>query len=233
MLTIRRAEERGHFDHGWLDTKHTFSFGRYYDEAWTGFGALRVINDDIVAPGAGFGEHPHRNMEIVTWVLEGALAHGDSLGNAKTLRPGWAQAMTAGRGIRHSEFNGSKKEPVRLLQIWIEPREEGTEPRHEDREFPAAKRTDALCLIASGDGADGSLEIGQDARVYVGTIGEGVEVKAGLGEGRRGWVQVARGSARVNGEALAEGDGVGLEREAEIVVRGGMGGAEVMVFDVP
>ena len=178
MIRVRRASERGHFDHGWLDTYHTFSFSRYYDPRQMGFRSLRVINEDRVAPGRGFGTHPHEDMEIVTYVLDGALAHRDSLGTGSTIRPGELQRMTAGTGIMHSEFNPSETEPVHLYQIWLLPEREGLEPSYEQRAFPEEERHNRLRLVASPDGRDGSLTIRQDARLYLGSLDGGREVCA-------------------------------------------------------
>jgi redox-sensitive bicupin YhaK (pirin superfamily) len=190
MIRVRRASERGHFDHGWLDTFHTFSFARYYDPGHMGFRSLRVINEDRVAPGRGFGTHPHEDMEIVTYVLSGALAHRDSLGTGSTIRPGELQRMTAGTGITHSEFNPSDAEPVHLYQIWLLPEREGLEPSYEQRAFPEDERRNRLRLVASPDGQDGSLSIRQDARLYLATLDGGREASHELAPGRHAWVQV-------------------------------------------
>ena len=193
MITIRHAGERGHFDHGWLDTHHTFSFADYHDERHMGFSDLRVINDDVVQPGQGFGTHPHRDMEIVTYVLEGELLHRDSMGNGSVIRPGEVQRMTAGTGVRHSEENASREQPVHLLQIWILPGQRGLTPGYEQTAFPEAERRGKLRLVASPDGALGSVTIHQDARMYATLLARGEEVRLPLAPGRRAWVHVARG----------------------------------------
>src|SRR3954469_3116803 len=199
MIRVRKASERGHFDHGWLDTYHTFSFSRYYDLRHMGYRALRVINEDRVAPGRGFGMHPHEDMEIVTYVLDGALSHRDSLGTGSTIRPGELQRMTAGTGITHSEYNPSDSEPVHLYQIWLLPEREGLEPSYEQRAFPEEERHNRLRLVASPGGEDGSLTIRQDARLLLGTLDEGREVSHGLTPGRHAWLQVLRGDVTLNG----------------------------------
>jgi redox-sensitive bicupin YhaK (pirin superfamily) len=231
MIQIRKAAERGHFDHGWLDTRHTFSFADYFDPAHVGFRALRVINDDRVGPGEGFGMHGHRDMEIVTYVLEGALEHRDSMGNGSVLRPGELQRMSAGTGIRHSEFNPSGTEPVHLYQIWLLPERAGLTPSYEQRGFSAAERQGRLRLVASPDGADGSLAIHQDARLYLSTLGEGQAVSHALRPGRHAWLQVLRGQAALNGQPLTEGDGAAVSEEKELDIRSDKG-AEVLLFDL-
>ncbi len=193
MIRVRKASERGHFDHGWLDTRHTFSFSRYYDPRHMGFRALRVINEDRVKPGKGFGAHGHEDMEIVTYVLSGALAHRDSLGTGSTLRPGELQRMTAGTGITHSEFNPSPTEPAHFYQIWLLPEREGLEPSYEQRAIPEEERHNRLRLVASPDGSDGSLTIRQDARLFLATLDGEREVSHDLPSGRHAWVQVLRG----------------------------------------
>lgn len=232
MITVRRSSDRGHFDHGWLDTFHTFSFGRYRDPNHMGFRSLRVINDDVVAPGAGFSEHGHSDMEIVSYVVSGALAHKDSAGHEGLLRPGDVQRMSAGTGIRHSEFNGSRAEPVRLLQIWILPDRAGHEPRYEDRRFPEGERRDALRLIVSRDGRDGSLDVHQDAEIRAGLLSPGARVTRAVREGRHAWVQVVNGSLSVNGVSLERGDGASASEERELEIVAGDGGAEVLVFEL-
>ncbi len=231
MMHIRRAEERGRYDYGWLDTAHTFSFNTYLDPEHMGFRALRVINEDRVQPGEGFGMHGHRDMEIVTVVLEGALEHKDSLGSGSVIRPGRVQRMTAGRGIRHSEFNPSPTEPVHLYQIWILPEEEGLAPSYEERTFDPAERPGRLRLIASRTGEDGSLTIHQDARLYQASLRPGDSLAHELKPGRHAWVQVLRGGARVNGERLKAGDGAALSGEARLTLAGD-GDGEVLVFDL-
>jgi len=231
MIRLRKAEDRGHADHGWLDTWHTFSFADYHDPEHMGFRALRVINDDVVAPGRGFGTHPHRDMEIVTYVLEGALAHKDSMGNASTIVPGEVQRMSAGTGVLHSEFNHSKTDRVHLLQIWLLPDRVGIEPSYEQTFFPDEEKLGRLRLVASPDGADGSVTIHQDARLYATLLEPGQEVAHDLAPGRHAWVHVARGRASLNGHALAAGDGAAVSAEERLVLRG-EGRAEVLLFDL-
>jgi redox-sensitive bicupin YhaK (pirin superfamily) len=231
MIHIRKAAERGHFDHGWLDTWHTFSFADYFDPAHMGFRALRVINDDRVEAGQGFGTHGHRDMEIVTYVLEGALEHRDSMGNGSVLRPGELQRMSAGTGIRHSEFNPSRTEPVHLYQIWLLPARNGLMPSYEQRGFSGAERQDRLRLVASPDGADGSLTIHQDARLYLSTLGAGQAVTHALPPGHHAWLQVLRGQVTLNGQSLTEGDGAAVSAEKELQI-GSDDGGEVLLFDL-
>ncbi|HEY8503025.1 MAG TPA: pirin family protein [Gemmataceae bacterium] len=231
MIQVRRSAERGHFNHGWLDTFHTFSFAGYYDPDHMGFRALRVINEDRVRPGAGFGTHGHRDMEIVTYVLEGALQHRDSMGNGSVLRPGEFQRMSAGTGVEHSEFNPSDSEPVHLYQIWLLPDRRGHEPSYEQKDFPEAEKQDRLRLVASPDGRDSSLTIHQDAFVYLTRLGDGREVAHALGPGRHAWLQVLRGGAGLNGQPLEAGDGAAVSGEAGITLRG-RGDAELMLFDL-
>lgn len=232
MITIRPSQERGHFDHGWLDTWHSFSFGAYRDPAHMGFRALRVINDDVIAPGAGFAEHGHANMEIISYVVSGALAHKDSAGHEEVLGPGDVQRMSAGSGIRHSEYNGSREHPTRLLQIWIRPDREGHEPRYDDRAFSVHPRPDQLRLIVSRDGRDGSLDMHQDADVYAGAFSPGVETRHALAPGRHAWVQVVRGEVQLNGVTLGPGDGASVSDETELALRVGRDGAEFLLFDL-
>jgi redox-sensitive bicupin YhaK (pirin superfamily) len=233
MIQIRKAAERGHFDHGWLDTYHTFSFSRYYDPRHMGFRALRVINEDRVSPGKGFGTHPHENMEIVTYVLEGGLAHRDSLGTGSVIRPGELQRMTAGTGITHSEANPSPVVPVHLYQIWLLPDREGLEPSYEQKAFPVAERTNRWRLVASPEGADGSLTIRQDARIFLATLEPDREAFHTLPEGRHAWVQVLRGTVELNGGMLSAGDGAAVSAESGLAIRGGaLSGSEVMLFDL-
>ena len=231
MHQIRRSDDRGHFDHGWLDTRHTFSFGEYRDPRWNRFRALRVMNEDRVAPGAGFGSHPHRDMEIVTYVLAGALEHKDSMGNGEVLRPGEFQRMSAGSGILHSEFNPSADEPAHFYQIWLLPREKGVEPSYEQKRFDEAERKNRLRLVASPDGAEGSLTINQDARVYLSTLDEGAAVTHDPADGRHAWLQVLRGGVEIAGESLEAGDGIGVSERRSIEVRGAAD-AEVLLFDL-
>jgi redox-sensitive bicupin YhaK (pirin superfamily) len=231
MITPRYAEQRGRVNLGWLDSRHSFSFGDYFDPAHMGFGALRVINEDHVAPGAGFPEHPHRDMEIITYVLSGAVEHRDSMGNVETVRPGEVQRMTAGTGVRHSEYNPSPREPLHLLQIWLLPDRAGHRPGYEQRAFPSDGRHGELRLVASPDGAGGSLSVHQDARLYAAVLDEGQSVTHPLADGRRAWVQVARGAVTVNGETLYAGDGAAIEQEASVTVAA-LSGAEVLLFDL-
>ncbi len=233
MITIRRWADRGHFDHGWLDTRHTFSFADYHDPAHMGFGVLRVVNEDRVLPGQGFGRHGHRDMEIVSWVLDGELAHRDSTGGEGVLRPGEVQRMSAGTGVQHSEFNGSSTRPLHFLQIWIVPDARGHPPSYEQKVVPEAERRGRLALLASPDGAGGSTTIHQDARVYVTNLGAGEQASLAIGQGRRAWVQVARGRLSVNGQALDAGDGAALVDEERVRLEGLEGTAEALVFDLP
>jgi redox-sensitive bicupin YhaK (pirin superfamily) len=219
MIQVRRTGERGHFDHGWLDTYHTFSFARYYDPRHMGFRALRVINEDRIAPGRGFGTHGHDNMEIVTYVLDGALAHRDSLGSVGTIRPGELQRMTAGTGITHSEFNPSDTRPVHLYQIWLLPERERLEPSYEQKAFPEEERRNRLRLVASPDGQGGSLSIRQDARLFLASLEEGQEVSHELAPGRHAWLQVLRGGISLNGLALSAGDGAAGIAESDLTIR--------------
>jgi len=233
MITVRRAGDRGRFDHGWLDTSHTFSFASYHDPAHMGFRVLRVINEDRVAPGEGFGKHGHRDMEIISWVLEGALAHRDTTGGEGVLRPGEVQRMSAGTGVAHSEFNGSAEAPVHFLQVWIQPDRPGHAPSYEQVAIPEAARRGRLALIASPDGADGSTTIHQDARVYATLLAPGQRVEHALAPGRHGWVQVARGDVELDGRVLSAGDGAALTGEAAIRLAGRGPLAEALVFDLP
>ena len=229
MMKIRRAEERGRYDHGWLDTAHTFSFNTYVDPEYMGFRTLRVINEDRVQPGQGFGMHGHRDMEIITVVLEGALEHKDSLGTGSVIGPGRVQRMTAGRGIRHSEFNPSATEPVHLYQIWILPERAGLTPSYEEQTFDSAAQHGKLRLIASRTGEDGSLTIHQDARLYLASLHAGESAVHEVKPGRHAWVQVLRGGVRVNGETLKAGDGAALSEEARVAVEGA---GELLLFDL-
>lgn len=230
MMQVRKAADRGRAAFGWLDSRHTFSFGEYHDPAFMGFGPLRVINDDRVAPGGGFGAHGHRDMEIVSYVLDGALAHKDSLGTGSTIRSGDVQRMSAGTGIRHSEFNASKSEPVRFLQIWFLPEMNGGEPSYEEKSFP--DRAGKLRLVASRDAREGSVTIHTDADLYATVLADGEGARHVFGSNRLGWVQVARGSIEVNGVALDEGDGLALEDESAISIVARGGEAEALVFDM-
>jgi len=230
MITLRKAAERGHFDFGWLDTSHTFSFGEYFDPEHMGFRALRVINDDLIAPGRGFGTHGHRDMEIVSWIAEGSLEHRDSLGNGSVIRPGDLQRMSAGTGVQHSEFNPSPSERTRLVQIWILPRQRGLAPSYEQRQFPAAERTNRLRLVA-GDGRDGSVRVHQDVDLWTALLEPGRGVAHEFRAGRHGWLQVIRGELDLGGLELARGDGVALSDERSVEVRA-KSAAEILLFDL-
>ncbi len=216
---------------GWLDSRHTFSFGHYMDPEHMGFGALRVINDDRVAPGAGFGEHGHQDMEIISDVLQGALEHKDSMGNGSVIVPGDVQRMTAGTGVTHSEFNGSKTEPVHFLQIWVIPEARGIAPSYEQKRFPREEMTGALRLIADRSGTDNAVTVHQDIAVYAAELSEDEQVSHLFAKGRRGWLHVARGIVRLNGDELREGDGAAIADEREIVLDTGHRG-EVLLFDL-
>lgn len=231
MIKVRKAEDRGHANHGWLDTYHTFSFSTYQDPNHMQFRALRVMNEDFVAPGMGFGTHPHRDMEIVTYVLEGALEHKDSMGNGEVLRPGEFQRMTAGTGITHSEFNPSATEPVHLYQIWLFPERNGLTPSYEQKRFPEEGRRNRLQLVASRDATEGSLLIHQDARIYLALIDSGEQVSHHLAEGRYAWVQVLRGRIILNGVDLGTSDGAALHDESVVSIQASTA-AEIMVFDL-
>lgn len=231
MIRVRKAAERGHFDHGWLDTFHTFSFARYYDPKHMGFRALRVINEDWVQPGRGFGTHPHEDMEIITYVLEGELAHRDSLGTGSSIRSGELQTMTAGTGITHSEFNGSPTAPVHLYQIWLFPEREGLAPSYEQRVFPEEDRRNRLRLVASPDGREESLRIHQDARLFLASLDPERSVTHPLSEGRHAWLQVLRGQVELGGISLAAGDGAAVSEESAVEIRS-TGESEVLLFDL-
>jgi redox-sensitive bicupin YhaK (pirin superfamily) len=231
MLEIRPSDKRGYADHGWLKSFHTFSFAGYFDPNHIEFGALRVINEDRVAPGAGFGTHGHRDMEIISYVLEGELAHKDSTGTSSTIRPGDVQRMSAGSGVRHSEFNPSAANQVHFLQIWIQPNVQGIEPSYEEKQFSAAEKRGRLRLIASPDRADGSVLIHQDARVYAGLFNDDERATLDLGSNRQAYVHVARGKVTVNGTPLKTGDGLKVQ-DAEALTIGHGDNAEVLVFDL-
>jgi quercetin 2,3-dioxygenase len=231
MLTIRRSIDRGHAQHGWLDSHHTFSFADYHDPAHMGFRALRVINEDRVQPAMGFGTHPHRDMEILSYVLEGGLAHKDSLGTGSIIRPGDVQRMSAGTGVTHSEFNASSTEPVHFLQIWLLPEKPGLAPGYEQKHFAEGQRRGRLQLVASRDGREGSLTVHQDVSVYDALLSAKERAQLSLGEGRHAWVQVAKGSVKVNGETLVAGDGAALSSEPLLSLEG-LEQAEVLVFDL-
>lgn len=230
MITVRPSNERGHASHGWLDSRHTFSFGDYYDPAHMGFGPLRVINEDRVAPGAGFHQHAHRDMEIVSYVLDGALAHKDSLGTGSIIRPGDVQRMSAGTGIQHSEFNASQQDPVHFLQIWILPERKGIAPGYEQKTF-ALDETKGLLLVASRDGRNGAVTVHQDVDLYAGRLAAGDVVKHVLRDQRVGWLQVARGEIALNGLNLGAGDGAAVEKETELFIQA-RAAAEVLLFDM-
>jgi redox-sensitive bicupin YhaK (pirin superfamily) len=229
---IRRGNERGFADHGWLKSFHSFSFADYFDPRHVEFGALRVINEDRVQAGAGFGTHGHRDMEIISYVLEGSLAHQDSMGNGSTIRPGDVQRMSAGTGVRHSEYNGSNQEPVHFLQIWITPGTAGLPPSYEERRFEAAEKRGRLRLIASPDRADGSVLLHQDARLYAGLFDGAERASLTVAPGRRVYVHVARGAIQVNGVALTAGDALKLTETPAVLLDQGRE-AEVLVFDLP
>jgi redox-sensitive bicupin YhaK (pirin superfamily) len=231
MITRRPARERGHADHGWLDTWHTFSFSDYHDPRHMGFRDLRVINDDRVRGGHGFPPHPHRDMEIITYVLEGALEHRDSMGNGSVIRPGEVQRMSAGTGVVHSEFNPSRADLVHLLQIWILPRARGLAPGYEQRRFDDAELADRLRVIAAPDGRDGAVTINQDVSVYAARLGAGAKVQHALARGRFAWVHVARGAASLNGEAMEAGDGAAVSDEHDLVLNAATP-AEFLLFDL-
>ena len=231
MINIRHSEERGGGDFGWLKTHHSFSFDTYHDPRFMGFHSLRVINEDWVQAGHGFPMHPHRDMEIITYVLEGALEHKDSMGNGSTIRPGDGQRMSAGTGVRHSEANSSKTDAAHLLQIWILPDRRGHEPGYEQKAFPEAEKRGKLRLIASPDGTDGSVTIHQDAKLYVSLLQPGQEVKHDLGSGRYAWLQVAKGAVELNGQSLKQGDGAAVSNEQRLIVKGTKD-AEVLLFDL-
>jgi redox-sensitive bicupin YhaK (pirin superfamily) len=231
-IRVRRAAERGHAQYDWLDTWHTFSFITYYDPAQMGFRALRVINEDRVQPGQGFGMHGHRDMESITYVLDGALEHRDSLGTGSVLRPGEFQRMSAGTGIRHSEFNPSSIEPVHFYQIWLLPNQKGLSPSYEQKSFPEVERHGRLRLVASPDARDGSLLIHQDARVYLSTLDADEEVGYELQLGRHAWLQVLRGSVALNGQALGTSDGAAVSGETRLSIQA-TESSEVMLFDLP
>lgn len=231
MITIRRSNERGHFDHGWLNTHHTFSFDQYYDPRYMGFRSLRVINEDFVAPGRGFPMHGHRDMEIITYILEGALKHEDSMGNGSIIRPGDVQRMTAGTGVRHSEKNASDSERVHLLQIWILPNEENLNPGYEQKAFTEDARRGQLRLIASGDGRDDSVRLNQDVSLFASILDEGQEVERLMDPQRYAWIQVARGSIDVNGELAQQGDGIVVVGESSLKIKAEEP-AEILLFDL-
>ncbi|MCF7983888.1 MAG: pirin family protein [Thiohalocapsa sp.] len=232
MISIRKAGERGHANLGWLDSYHSFSFGSYYDPRQMGVSNLRVINDDRIAPGSGFPTHGHRDMEIVTYVMEGALEHKDSMGNGSVIRAGDVQYMSAGTGVRHSEYNPSEAEPVHLLQIWLTPNRIGGEPGYSQQHFPPAMRRNTLALVVSPDGRDGSIRTHQDALMYAAKLDDCARVEHRLAPGRPGYLHPARGAARVDGELLSAGDGARIAAGATIRIDG-VDGAELLLFDLP
>jgi redox-sensitive bicupin YhaK (pirin superfamily) len=232
MLAVRKSIDRGHANHGWLDSKFSFSFADYYDPEFMGFRALRVINEDTIQGGGGFGTHGHREMEIVTYVLEGGIAHKDSLGSGDVIVPGELQHMSAGTGIRHSEYNASATTPAHMLQIWLLPSKSGVTPSYSQRSFPIAAERNLLHLLASPDGRNNSLTWVTDADLYAARLDSGAKIEHAFGTRKHGWVQVARGSASVNGEALAQGDGLALSDEAEVSILAGKDGAEVLFFEL-
>ncbi len=232
MITLRRSQERGYADHGWLQSFHSFSFAGYYDPAHMGFGPLRVINEDRVAPGTGFGTHGHRDMEIISYVLDGELAHKDSMGHGSVIRPGDVQRMSAGSGVRHSEYNHARDRTTHFLQIWIEPNVTGIAPSYEEKRFTDADKHGRLRLIASPDGADGSVRIHQDARLYVSRLGAGQTLAAELPAGRLGYLHLVRGAVTVNGQRLDGGDAAKIRDEKRLAISA-EGDAELMLFDLP
>jgi redox-sensitive bicupin YhaK (pirin superfamily) len=231
MITVRQAKERGHFNFGWLDTYHSFSFGDYYDPSFMGFRSLRVINEDRVHPGRGFPTHPHRDMEIITYVLEGSLEHRDSMGTGSVIRPGEVQRMSAGSGVTHSESNSSRDESVHLLQIWIMPDKYGIRPSYEQKMYAAEEKQGRLRLIASQDGRDDSVKIEQDTALYASLLERGEEVVHQLNSKRHAWVQVARGAVSLNGQLLSQGDGAAVSDEQSLAIVG-QESAEILLFDL-
>ena len=231
MITVRRAAERGHANHGWLDTRHTFSFADYYDPRHMGFRSLRVINEDRIRAERGFGSHPHRDMEILTWVVAGSLLHRDSLGNGSVIRPGDLQRMSAGTGVVHSEINPSTAEDLHLLQIWIVPERQGVAPSYEQTHFPAEARRGRLRLVASRDGRDGSVRLHQDADVHAALLAAGERVHHPIAPGRGVWLQVVRGAFEVDGQRLDEGDGAAVEAAGGVAIAAAADG-EILLFDL-
>ena len=230
MMTIRKANERGHADHGWLNSYHTFSFANYHDPNWMGFRNLRVINDDTVAPGAGFGEHPHRDMEIISYVLDGALEHRDSLGTGRVIKPGEFQYMSAGTGVLHSEYNPSKREPVHFLQIWIQPDKAGAKPAYGEKAYSNAT-PGRLNLVASKSGRDGSIRINQDVDLWLAKFSDSETLTHELRPDRHAWVHVAEGNVTLNGKKLSVGDGAAISQESKLELVGS-GKAQVLLFDL-
>lgn len=232
MIMIRPAQDRGAASFGWLDSRHTFSFGNYHDPNHMGFADLRVINEDKVTPGQGFGTHGHRDMEIISYVLEGALEHKDSIGTGSIIRPGDVQRMSAGTGIRHSEFNASQTEPVHFLQIWILPEQEGIAPGYEQKTFTEEEKRGKLRLVGSRDGRDGSITIHQDVSLYAAALQDGETVNHALAEGRVAWLQVVRGAVKLNDQSLTVGDGAAIAQESKLMLQGASNDAEVLLFDM-
>jgi len=232
MIDIRRSEDRGHFDHGWLQTYHTFSFADYQDPEFMGFSKLRVINQDWIQPDSGFNTHGHENMEIISYVVEGVLEHKDSMGNGSCIRPGEVQFMSAGSGVTHSEFNHSSEEVTHLLQMWVLPEKRGTPPRYDQKSFPLAERRGRLRLLVSPDGENGSIVIGQDVRMYGGLLAADRRTSHELSPGRWAWLHLARGRMSLNGQSLGPGDGAGIRDETHLDL-GGVDDAELVLFDLP
>ncbi len=233
MIQVRRSADRGHFDHGWLNTYHTFSFGDYYDPKQMGFRSLRVINEDFIEPAMGFGTHGHRDMEIVTYVLEGEIAHKDSMGNGSSIVPGEVRRMSAGTGVRHSEFNGSKTDRAHMLQIWVLPERDGIEPSYEQKFFADEEKLGKLRLIASPEAEDGAVRIHQDTRIYATLLREGEAVEHKFGAGRHGWIHVAKGEVKIGEQSLKAGDGAAVSKEEQVTISGnGSSTAEVLLFDL-
>jgi quercetin 2,3-dioxygenase len=233
MIEIRRATQRGTANFGWLDSRHTFSFGEYYDPKHMGFGPLRVINEDRVTPGQGFGTHGHKDMEIISYVLEGALEHKDSIGTGSVIRPGDVQVMSAGTGIRHSEFNHSKSEPVHFLQIWVIPDREGIAPRYEQKTFSESDKRGKWRLVGSSDGREGSVVVHQDVKIFASLLNAGQPLAYAMQPGRQAWLQVVRGAASLNGRDLTTGDGAAVTEERALDVTAGADATELLLFDLP
>ena len=232
MLTIRSAADRGNANFGWLDSRHTFSFGSYYDPAHMGFGPLRVINEDKVAPGQGFPTHSHRDMEIISYVVEGALEHKDSIGNGSIIRPGDVQRMSAGSGISHSEYNASRESPVHFLQIWVLPNQQGIEPGYEQIYFSPEEKQGKLRLVGSQNGRDGSITIHQDVNLYAARLTSGESIDYALSANRAGWLQIVRGGAALNGNLLSAGDGVAIASPETLTIEGHSEDTEILLFDM-
>ena len=231
MITIRRSRDRGRRDMGWLSARHSFSFGSYHDARWMGFRHLRVLNEDWIQPAKGFAMHPHKDMEIITYVLEGALRHKDSVGNKGVIRPWMVQRMSAGKGIRHSEYNASRKQPVHLMQIWLLPNRKGHKPSYEEKTFAAKARRDRLMLVASPDAASGSVRVHQDVRMYASVLSRGKSVVHTMNPKRYAWLQIASGSVTLNGHALREGDGAAIRAEKKLTIKA-TEGSEFILFDL-